>query len=127
MLPKLVTNFRFFVLATIHKTTLMMCYLRPDILNLSPTLVNRHCAKFAKEIKKRTKKSHRILSRGNRSAIVPRTKLETYILNREYSYTTESYAHNKNIKVFKFEVLSVRVLTYSATPPGFCCDIFLCN
>ena len=38
------------------KTTLMMRYLPPDVLNLSPTLVNRHCAKFAKNTKKKDEK-----------------------------------------------------------------------
>ena len=44
-----------------------------------------------------------------------------------YKYTTESYAHNKNIKVFQLETLSARVLTYSATPTGFYCDNLLHN
>ena len=58
----------------------------------------------------------------NRSAIASRIKLEAYILNREYEYTTESYAHNKNIKVFELKSLLARVSGYSATPSGFCCD-----
>ena len=36
--------------------TNMMCYLPPNVLNLPPTLVNRHCAKFAKKIKKKNQK-----------------------------------------------------------------------